>query len=296
MKGALLCLPCTVRTAYDIAVKATSDKEVQSKLVYETIKWLADDPNVLNDTPAAFHTYVQRLAKKITGNPDPFRELKKASNEIALRAVKVLEKECGRLGFKDSFRLAALGSICGNTIDFEVEEHRFSMNELEASLCACLKGDLAIDGMPNLIKALSKARKVVYLLDNAGEIVFDKFFIGRIIENFPVKVIAVVKEGPILNDATMEDAGQVGLREVAEVITTGNDHIGFDLEESSEELLTHIRTADLVIAKGQGNYESITEVENVFPKPIVYILRAKCSLVADKLGVPRNANIVKVIN
>ncbi len=296
MKGDLLCLPCTVRTAYDIAVKATSDKEAQSKLVYETIKWLANDPNVLNGTPAAFHTYVQRLAKKITGNPDPFRELKKTSNEIALRAVKALENECKHLEFKESFRLAALGSICGNTIDFEVEGHRFSMNELEASLCACLKGELAIDDTSSLITALSKARKVVYLLDNAGEIVFDKFLIRKIIENFPVKVIAVVKEGPILNDATMEDAEQVGLREVAEVITTGNDHIGFELEESSEELLTHIRTADLVIAKGQGNYESITEVENVFTKPFVYILRAKCSLVADKLGVPRNANVVKVIN
>jgi len=295
MKGGLLCLPCTVRTALDIAVKATEDKKLQSKLVYETMRWLAQNPKELDNTPAALHTYVQRLAKKITGNPDPFKELKKASNEIALRAVKSLEKECSQLGFRDAFRLAALGTICGNTIDFEVEGHQFSMEELESSLLSCLKEDLAIDDTPKLTEALSKSKKVVYLLDNAGEIVFDRFFIKMIAENFPVKVYAAVKDGPILNDATLEDAEQVGLKEVAEVITTGNDHIGLNLKESSKEFLDHIKDADLIIAKGQGNYESITEVENVLPKPIVYILRTKCSLVADTLSAPRNGNIVKVI-
>jgi uncharacterized protein with ATP-grasp and redox domains len=294
MKGELLCLPCTVRTALDIAVKATEDKELQSKLVLETLRWLAENPEVLDDTPAMLHTHVQRVAKKITGNPDPFKELKKASNEIALRVVKVLEKECNQLEFRDAFRLTALGTICGNTIDFEVEGHQFSMDELESSLCVCLKEDLAIDDTPELMEVLTGSKKVVYLLDNAGEIVFDKYFIKMIAEDFPVKVYAAVKEGPILNDATMEDAKQIGLEEVAEVITTGNDSIGLNLEESSKEFLNHIYTADLIIAKGQGNYESLTEVEHVLPKPIVYIMRAKCSLVADTLGVPRNGNIVKV--
>jgi len=296
MKGELLCVPCTVRTALDIAVKATADKELQSILVYETMRWLAQKPKELNKTPAALHTYVQRLAKKITDNSDPFKELKKASNEIALRAVKALEKECSCLEFREAFRLAALSTICGNTIDFEVEGHQFSMEELESSLCACLKEDLVIDDTPQLIEALSRSKKVVYLLDNAGEIVFDRFFIKMIVKNFPVKVYAAVKKGPILNDATMKDAEQVRLEEVAEVITTGNDHIGLSLNESSKEFLDHIKASDLIIAKGQGNYESITEVENVLPKPIMYILRAKCSLVADTLRVPRNGNVVKVLS
>jgi len=296
MKGELLCLPCTVRTALDIAAKATEDKELQSKLVFETMKWLSETFEVLNETPAMLHTHVQRLAKKLTGNPDPFKDLKKASNEIALRVVPVLEKKCARLEFMNAFRLAALGTICGNTIDFEVEEHQFSIDELESSLLLCLDGDLATDDTVKLKEALSKSRKAVYLLDNAGEIVFDKFFIKTIIDHFSVKVYAAVKTGPILNDATIEDAEQVRLEEVAEIITTGNDHIGVNLNESSEEFREHLRTADLIIAKGQGNYESLTEVEHLFPKPIVYILKAKCSLVADKLGVPRNGNVVKVIS
>jgi uncharacterized protein with ATP-grasp and redox domains len=296
MKGELLCLPCTVRTALDIAMKATKDKDLQSKLVFETMKWLVENPGMMNETPAEFHTHVQRMAKKITGNPDPFIELKKASNEIALHVVKVLEKKCAKLGFTDAFRLAALGAICGNTIDFEVEGHQFSMDELESSLCACLDGTLAIDDTPKLAEALSRSKRVVYLLDNAGEIVFDTFFIKKITDNFPVKVYAVVKSGPILNDATLEDTKQVGLEEVAEIITTGADHIGMNIDESSDELLEHLHTADVIIAKGQGNYESLTEVEHVLPKPIVYVLRAKCSLVADTLSVPRNGNVVKIIN
>jgi uncharacterized protein with ATP-grasp and redox domains len=158
-----------------------------------------------------------------------------------------------------------------------------------------LDGTLAVDDTPKLMEALQRSKKVVYLLDNAGEIVFDKFFIKTIADRFPVKVYAAVKSGPILNDATLEDARQVGLGEVAEVFTTGNDHIGTNLDESSDEFLERLRTADVIIAKGQGQYESLTEVESRLPRPIAYVLRAKCSLVADKLGVPRNGNIVKVI-
>jgi len=296
MKGELLCLPCTVRTALDIAMKATNDKELQGEIVLETMKWLTQTPNVLNSTPAALHTRVQRTAKKLTSNTDPFKELKKTSNEIAMRAVKVLADKCAHLESADAFRLAALGAICGNTIDFEVEEHKFRMNELESQLCACLDGTLAVDDTPKLMKALRRSKNVVYLVDNAGEIAFDKFFIETIIDRFPVKVYAAVKSGPILNDATIDDAEQVGFGKVTEVITTGNDHIGTNLDESSKEFLEHLHNADIIIAKEQGHYESLTEVEDQLPRPIVYILRAKCSLVANRLGVSRNANVVKVVS
>lgn len=294
MKGQLLCLPCTVRAAYDIAKKATNNEELQKEIVFETARFLAESPDVLEGTPAALHTYVFRLAQVITGNRDPFRHLKKVSNEIAMRVIPALERECNQRDFKEAFRLAALGTICGNTIDFEVEGHRFSLDDLESSLLTCLAGDLMVDDIPKLVDVLSKSREVLYLLDNAGEIVLDKFFIKLIAENYPVKVWAAVKSWPILNDATMEDARQVKLEEVAEVITTGNDHVGLKLDESSEEFLRHLHSADIIIAKGQGYYESITEVEHLLPKPIAYILRAKCTSVAETLGVPHHGNVVKI--
>ena len=295
MRAHLICLPCTVRAAYDIATKATTDEESQGKVVGETLKWLTESPDLLGTSPAALHTYVFRLAQKITGNRDPFEQLKRVSNEVAMRVIPVLERECNQKEFKEAFRLAALGTICGNTIDFEVEGHRLSMDDLESSLVTCLSGDLAADDTAKLMNVLSGSRKVLYLLDNAGEIVFDKFFIKMISENYPVKVWAAVKGGPILNDATMEDATTVGLEEVAEVITTGSDHIGLKIDECSEEFLTHLHNSDIIIAKGQGHYESMMEVEHLLQKPIAYILRAKCISVPETLGVPHHGNVVKVV-
>ena len=212
-----------------------------------------------------------------------------------MKVMPILERKYQKRSFEEAFRLAVLGTICGNTIDFEVEGHRFLMSELENHLINCLNGKLAIDDTSKFMELLSRSKKILYLLDNAGEIVFDKFLMQIIKEKYPVEIFAAVKSGPILNDATFEDAKQINLEEVAEVITTGNDHIGINLKESSKEFLQHLHEADLIIAKGQGHYESITEIEHLFYKPIVYVLRAKCVLVAKSLGTQQYGNVVKIV-
>ena len=296
MKGQILCIPCTVRATYDIATKATDNEELQMKAVTEVLKWLSENHNLLDMTPAMMHTYAFRLVQKITGNNDPFAQLKRESNRIAMKLSPLLRDELARLSFREAFRFAALGAICGNSIDFEVEGYEVTMGDLEESLMKCLRGKLTIDDTPKLMDALSKANRVLYLLDNAGEIAFDKIFIEFITSNYPVKVLAVVKSAPILNDATMEDALQVELNSVAEVITTGSSSIGLNLDECSEEFLRQLGGVDLIIAKGQGYYESVTEIENILRKPIVYMLRAKCLAVAKSLNVHRGANIIKLVN
>jgi uncharacterized protein with ATP-grasp and redox domains len=295
MKGRILCLPCTVRTAHDIALKATGDYKLQRKIVFETMKWLTENPRFEKLTPALLHTKVQDITKKITGNADPFKKLKQTSNDIAEKVLPVLVEEYKKKPLDEGFKLAVLGTICGNTIDFEVEGHTFNIETLESSLLDCLREDLSIDNVPELKRALLKSRKLLYLLDNAGEIFFDRFLIKVITEHYPIRVVAAVKSEPILNDATIEDAERAELKAVAQVITTGNDNIGINLEESSSEFLDSLQQADLVIAKGQGNYESITEFEDAIPKPLFYFLRAKCVLVAESLGIPLHGNIVKMV-
>ncbi len=296
MKGHLLCLTCTLRAAYDIVSKSTDEEELRRKVMSETLRWLAENhAELLELNPTIFHTYVFRLCQKVTGNMDPFKPLKKASNEIAMRILPLLERRCRGKNYEETFKLAALGTICGNAIDFEVEDYVISMSNIESSLISCLQEDLALDDTHKLLEALSNSKKVLYLLDNAGEIVFDKFFIEIIKKRYPVKIYAAAKSQSILNDATVEDAGQIGLDEVAEIIETGNNHIGLRLDESSEEFLKHLREADLIIAKGQGHYESLTEVEGILSKPIAYLLRAKCVVVAKALGVTCQANIVKFV-
>ncbi|MEM1551029.1 MAG: ARMT1-like domain-containing protein, partial [Candidatus Bathyarchaeia archaeon] len=204
MKAHLLCIPCTLRAAYDMARKATGDEEDQKRVVIETLRWLNEErEELLNMVPAALHTHVFKIVKKVSGNNDPFAHLKKMSNSIAMKMVPVLRREISSKRAIETLKLAALGAVCGNSIDFEVEGYQASIEDLEKTLLSCLKSGLAIDENDKIIMALSKSRKVLYLLDNAGEIVFDKLFISVITENYPVKVIAAVKSAPILNDVTI---------------------------------------------------------------------------------------------
>lgn len=296
MKAHLLCIPCTLRAAYDISRRATNNWEIQRRAVIETLKWLSEEGEMLLDiTPAIMHTRAFKIIQRVSGNSDPFMHLKKISNSLAMKVTPILKHEINSRKATEALKLAALGAVCGNSIDFEVEGYYASIRDLENTLLNCLKGSLMIDETDRLIDTLSKSKRILYLVDNAGEIVFDKLFIGTIAENYPIKIVAAVKSGPILNDATMEDALDVGLHEVAEVITTGNDSIGLNLEESSEDFRKELKEADIIIAKGQGYYESLTEVEDTLNKPITYMLRAKCPVVAKSLNVPQGSNIIKFV-
>lgn len=296
MKAHLLCIPCTVRAAYDMARRATESEEAQRRALLEVLTWLGKRiEDLAGVTPATLHTYAFKTIQRISGNNDPFLSLKKASNNLAMKVAATLRREISGKALEEAVKMAALGAVFGNSIDFEVEGHYVSLEELEKALSSCLKSGLTIDDMAILIRAISRPRKILYLLDNAGEIALDKLFIEVIVKNYPAKVIAAVKSGPILNDATMEDALEVGLQEHAEVITTGSDSIGLNLEETSSEFKMKLKEADIIIAKGQGYYESITEIENILNKPIVYMLRAKCQAVARELGVPQGSNIIKFV-
>lgn len=295
MKGHLLCIPCTLRAAYDISVKATSNEEMRKMVLMETLKWLSKNNNITSLSPPVLHTYVFKIVQKITGNMDPFAHLKRESNRIAMNLIPIIENEFKKRPSSYAFKFAALGAICGNSIDFEVEGCQISLSDLERLLMDCLNSDLALDDTPKLANALSKAKSILYLLDNAGEIVFDKFFIKVITTNYPVKVLAAVKSGPILNDATIEDALQVGLDEVAEVIVTGSDSIGLNLDECSKDFRRRLKEVDLIIAKGQGYYESLTEVKHVIQRPIAFMLKAKCSVIAGSLNMRQGSNIIKFV-
>ena len=136
------------------------------------------------------------------------------------------------------------------------------------------------------------AEEVLYLMDNAGEVVLDIILIDEIKKAGP-KVVAVVKGGPILNDATVVDANEVKLSEYAdEVIDTGVAAIGVNLERSSAEFKQRFLSAELIVAKGMGNFESLTEFEP--DCPVVHIMRTKCNPVAQHVGCSRNKNVVMI--
>lgn len=296
MRARLLCILCTLRAAYNMVKRSTENEEVQRRVLLEALRWLSKEAeNLASVTPAALHTYAFKIVQRVARNKDPFLNLKKMSNNLAMKIVPILRREISGKRPEEAVRIAALGAVFGNSIDFEVEGYHAPMEDLERALLSCLRSRLAIDDTANLIEMLPKSKKILYLLDNSGEIAFDKILIDVIVENYPVKVIAAVKSGPVLNDATMEDALEVGLQEHAEVITTGSDSVGLNLEETSEDFKVRLKEADIIIAKGQGHYESMTEYENSLGKPVVYMLRAKCPVVAEALSVPQGSNVIKIV-
>jgi hypothetical protein len=190
------------------------------------------------------------------------------------------------------FRKACLAAIVANSIEFDMLEHDQKLEDIP-KLLSTSEEDLEIDEILEIYSKIRASKRILYLADNAGEIVVDSLLIAEI-KKLCSTVVLAVKEGPVLNDATKEDAMLAGIDEVAEVITTGMDSVGLILSRASEKFRSILRESDLVVSKGMGNYETITE-EKLSGKCVAFLLRAKCSSVAEDLGVPSGSNIAKLL-
>ncbi len=263
-------MPCYLKQALSAAREVTDDPEEQLKV----LKAVAQEAPYysLEATPAENSTYALWIVNKVLKCVDPFRRKKKIYNQLALEAYERLKEivDTSENRLRTAVKIAAAGNIVDLGILGEVD--------VEAALAEALASDFAIDDLSEFEKALSSARRVLYLGDNAGEIVFDRI----LIEEFRDKdVIFAVKEAPILNDATLEDARAVGMDKVAGIISNGSPMIGTNLQTCSAEFQREFWAADLIISKGQGNFETLDGVE----APLFFILRAKCEEIANEVGV-----------
>jgi uncharacterized protein with ATP-grasp and redox domains len=241
--------------------------------------------------PSHIGTDRDLIVQEMTGT-DPYAELKHQSNEMALSILPELQKLVDEHEDVESrFRKATLITAAANAIEFDVSGRDFSLDELRLILDN-VESDLVVDQVNDFRELLEKVEEVLYLMDNAGEVVLDMILI-REIKRIGPKVVAVVKGGAVLNDATMIDAEEVGLSECAdEVRDTGAAAIGVNLERNSEDFKNLFSSAELIVAKGMGNFESLTEFEPSCPT--VHIMRTKCNPVAEYVGVPKNKNVVLI--
>jgi uncharacterized protein with ATP-grasp and redox domains len=244
-----------------------------------------------NSVPSHIGTDRDLLVQRMTGC-DPYKDLKHQSNVMALNILPELMQIVDGIAEPTMrFRTATLIAAAANAIEFDVSGRDFSLDELRAILDN-VESDLAIDQIAELRELCQNAENVLYLMDNAGEIVLDLILIREIRRVGP-KVIAVVKGGPVLNDATMIDADEVHLRDYADsVVDTGAPAIGVNLERNSASFRDLLFSSELIIAKGMGNFESLTEFEPSCPT--AHILRTKCNPVARHIGVPRNRNVIMI--
>jgi uncharacterized protein with ATP-grasp and redox domains len=272
------CIHCLARQAVEIAEEAASSISMQEEIIKKSLGELAEID--FNETAPEIAYRMHRHAKQITGVYDPYARLKEQYNEIAKEICARIMEEKWLDKAEDPFDMACRLAIAGNIIDFSVGlklEHSDIVKSVEESI----KHDIFGTGTIALRKAVEKAKSIMYIADNSGEIIFDKF----LLENLPAdKVTYVVKGGPIVNDATMQDAISTGVADMVKVIDNGHSAQGTILKDCSSTFRSEFSKADLIISKGQANFETLSDIKD---KTIFYLLRAKCSSVASAIGCER---------
>jgi uncharacterized protein with ATP-grasp and redox domains len=234
-------------------------------------------------TPPEIGDQVHRLVRRKMGTADPYRAAKARSTREALVLYPRLKTMVSRAA--DPLEVATRLSIAGNIIDFGPA----SSFELWDVVERVLDQPFAIDDGDAFRDALSDAGRVLYLADNAGETVFDRLLIETLAEIYFLPVVYAVKGGPILNDATVGDARAAGIDRVAQVIHTGTDAPGTILERCSPRFRQAYASAEVIVAKGQANYETLSGQEN----GIFFMLQCKCPVIARDVGTPVGSIVLK---
>jgi uncharacterized protein with ATP-grasp and redox domains len=271
MKTCLDCIPCFVRQTLDSVRLMTADEEIHEEILRRTLSIAADID--MRQPPPAVAQKIHRVIRQLTGDPDPYRNIKSKYNTLALEMYPQLKAmvENSLNPFETAVRLSAAGNIIDFGVNSTLAEH-----EVHNAIDECLHDPLNGSPLDEFRTYAQRAAKILYIADNAGEIVFDRLLIERLDTS---KVTCAVKGAPILNDATVDDAHAAGLTQIVEVIDNGSDAPGTILGDCSQSFLEHFDRADLVIAKGQGNYETLNEID----KNIFFILRVKCPAIAKDL-------------
>ena len=275
MKTYLDCLPCLLNQALRAARAATDDEAVQRQVVNAVAGMIPELPLGLKPSEITQRAY--RLIGEITGKNDPFHQSKAEANHAVLAIYPRLQKLVQQSA--DRLFIACKLAIAGNSIDLGPKFEYGSIESIiDAAACPL---PLVVNEYDQFWSSLSNCQQILYLGDNAGEIVFDRLLIEEINRVKKVNICFVVRDSPVINDVTMDDALAVGIDRVARVVSNGSDAPGTILSQCSAELQRLYRSADIIISKGQGNYESLEgEPGNIF-----FLLRAKCTLVARSLGV-----------
>ena len=279
MKAYFDCIPCLIRQALDTSRAlglddATIDRVLREALgLARELDWDAPPPVIARD--------IYRVIIQVIENPDPYLRQKISDTDKALALLPEVEEAIAGAG--DPLQAAVKFSIAGNAIDLGAKTDQAP--DIQAIVHHALGQPLDEDALGRLTGAISAADSVLFLADNAGEIVFDRPLLEHIGRD---KVTVAVRGAPTINDATMDDARRSGLMERFWIISNGSDTPGTWLDDCSSPFVQAFVNADLVIAKGQGNYESLSSCG----RKVFFLFLTKCAVVARDLGQPLNTYII----
>ena len=279
MKMHLDCVPCIQRQVLQATRLVTDDETLQEQVLREVLDEFVKSNWATRTTVMATRT--QQIIQSITGNSDPYSEVKAKYNQLALDTYPKLTQLVQ--DSENPFITALKLSIAGNIIDFGAPG-TFDINE---TIKTVLDTPLTVDHSTILQKRLKVASRIVYLVDNTGEIVFDKLFIKTILNFNPLmKITVVVKKEPFINDAMLSDALDIGLDKIPQI-----DFYEVGPDRCDPDFIEFLRSFDVVISKGQANFEDLKDFNFIF-----FLFIIKCALVASEINIPIGGTLVKINN
>ena len=264
------CFPCFSRQALEAARMTTKDEGIHRKVLNSVLSILSNIS--IYSSPPEIALLIHQRVKAITGNLDPYKEAKKRQNELALKYEGILRDQVTEAS--NPLRIAVMLSAVGNAIDLAPDQQD---TDIYKRYMEIIGRDFAWDDYELFVEKISLSKSLLYLGDNAGEIVWDKILIEELLDNFNLDITYVVRGFPILNDVTLEDAQYVRMPELVKAVSNGSEFPGTLLNRCSEEFLKIYQITDPILSKGQGNYESLSGET----RPIFFLLNVKCPVIAE---------------
>lgn len=285
MKVHLDCFPCFLKQTLIAARLGTRDESLQFSLLKDVLEEIRSVD--VSKPPAYSTTLLHRRIRHVL-HKDPFKEIKQEYNNIALSLYPELKKLVSQS--HDPLWTATRLSIAGNVIDFGI----FTSVDISGAIEKALHSNIALDHYDLFKRSLQRCSGILYLLDNAGEIVFDKILIELLV-SMGKKIRAVVKGEPVLNDSTREDALQVGLKDICDIVDNGSDCVGTILEMTLPAFNKLFYESELIISKGQGNFETLCYRDDLKGRDIFFLFQSKCDVVSSELGLSKGSMLLMKI-
>jgi len=272
----LSCIPCFVRQTVEAIKMATKSKARQKEALRKVLLKLSTAS--FDRPPTEIGYAVHKIIKDITKNDDPYKKVKARDNQAAMKFYSYLKELIA--SSDDRLLVAAKLAIAGNIIDWAASPEF----DVKDTIDEVITQPLTINHFAQFRNSLDEAETILYIADNAGEIVFDKVLLEELAHK---KITFLVRSEPIINDATMEDAKFASINKLAKVETVKITAKG--LNTTSNRFKHFVDEADMLISKGQANYEALSDMEG----PIFFLLKVKCPLIADHIQAPLGAIVLK---
>ena len=279
MKTQFECIPCIINSYLKLVETSGIPEPQQEVILRQLLQYLSGVD--YDQSPPMMGRTLQRMIRESLQDPDPYHQIKQHYNQMMMDLYPSFKEMVEHS--EDPFDTAMRLAIAGNVIDFGAK-YQFDILD---SINRVKEHELAIDDSRKLRNDLEHAQTLLYIGDNCGEIVLDKLFLETV--EVPQKYF-VVRESPVINDITLEDAEMTGIDKIATILTTGDDSPGAVWESASMDFRDHFNNADVIISKGQGNLEGLLDVPH---DHIYFLLVTKCDLIGEKIGTLKGDFVVK---